>query len=159
MENKLTTVEINYVKNGLYFGQINRFIRGQKHDDVLEITPLFRITDEHAIALAELINNESFVSGETFKIIKEQEKISVYSSEVLHASTPNYGYRYETRIYTEDCFVVNKKPHSQTIEMPYSAYQQLLKWGYSVPLWFGLDHWANGKTAIELGIAIEAPTP
>jgi len=31
--------------------------------------------------------------------------------------------------------------------------------GYAVPLFFGLNHWANGKTAIELGIAIENKTP
>jgi hypothetical protein len=27
---------------------------------------------------------------------------------------------------------------------------------YAVPLWFGVNHWANGKTAFELGIAAEA---
>ena len=45
-----------------------------------------------------------------------------------------------------------------------SDYKNVLKWeireyliskGYAVPLWFGLNHWANGKTAIELEIAIE----
>ncbi len=33
-------------------------------------------------------------------------------------------------------------------------FQQLIIWGYAVPLFFGIDHWANSKTAIELGIAI-----
>lgn len=40
----------------------------------------------------------------------------------------------------------------------YTTYQQLILWGYAVPLYFGLDHWANGKTAIELGIAIPTPS-
>lgn len=35
------------------------------------------------------------------------------------------------------------------------AYQYLIFKGYAVPLWFGVNHWANGKTAIELGIAID----
>lgn len=35
------------------------------------------------------------------------------------------------------------------------AYQYLISKGYAVPLWFGVEHWANGKTAIELGIAID----
>lgn len=35
------------------------------------------------------------------------------------------------------------------------AYQFLIFKGYSVPLWFDVDHWANSKTAIELGIAID----
>ncbi len=39
----------------------------------------------------------------------------------------------------------------QNIEL----YQYLISKGYAVPLWFGIDHWANGKTAIELNIAVE----
>lgn len=30
--------------------------------------------------------------------------------------------------------------------------------GYAVKLWFGIDHWANGKTAIDLKIAIDKST-
>lgn len=37
----------------------------------------------------------------------------------------------------------------------YDQYQFLISKGYAVPLWFGIDHWANGKTAIDLGIAID----
>jgi hypothetical protein len=32
--------------------------------------------------------------------------------------------------------------------------QYLINRGYDVPLFFDVDHWANGKTAIELGVAI-----
>lgn len=35
-----------------------------------------------------------------------------------------------------------------------NIHQFLISRGYSVPLFFGIDHWANGLTAIELGIAI-----
>ncbi len=35
------------------------------------------------------------------------------------------------------------------------CFQLLVLNGYAVPLFFGLNHWANGKTAIELGIAID----
>jgi len=38
--------------------------------------------------------------------------------------------------------------------LPYPAHQYLILNKYAVPLFFGVDHWANGKTAIELGIAI-----
>lgn len=31
--------------------------------------------------------------------------------------------------------------------------------GYATKIYFPTNHWANGKTAIELGIAIETPTP
>ncbi|HRI34983.1 MAG TPA: hypothetical protein PLD02_14640 [Saprospiraceae bacterium] len=36
-----------------------------------------------------------------------------------------------------------------------NAYQYLISKCYAVPLFFGINHWANGKTAIELGIAID----
>jgi len=41
-------------------------------------------------------------------------------------------------------------------EMSGNLFQYLIQQGYSVPLFFGLNHWANGKTPIELGIAIES---
>lgn len=44
---------------------------------------------------------------------------------------------------------------NEFFEIDYTTYQYLISKGYAVPLWFGVDHWANGKTAIELGIAIE----
>lgn len=37
----------------------------------------------------------------------------------------------------------------------YHQYEYLKSKGYAVPLWFGIDHWANGKNAFELNIAIE----
>ncbi len=37
------------------------------------------------------------------------------------------------------------------------VFQYLTQQGYALPLFFSLNHWANGKTAIELGIAIEKP--
>ena len=33
--------------------------------------------------------------------------------------------------------------------------QYLLSKYYAIPLFFGIEHWANGKTAIELKIAVE----
>lgn len=37
----------------------------------------------------------------------------------------------------------------------FQIYQYLISKGYAVPLFFGVNHWANGKTLIELGHAIE----
>lgn len=36
-------------------------------------------------------------------------------------------------------------------------FQYLIKEKFAVPLWFDIGHWANGKTAIELGVAVEIP--
>lgn len=40
----------------------------------------------------------------------------------------------------------------------WAIFQYLISKGYAVRLWFGPDHWANGKTAIELGLAIDKDT-
>lgn len=37
----------------------------------------------------------------------------------------------------------------------WDTYQYLISKSYDVPLFFAPNHWANGKTAIELGIAID----
>lgn len=122
----------------------------------LLLKPLSSITDEYAIEVAELINNEKYKEGEEFKVVKEDAKISIYSSKIIHTSIPDYGYRYETKIYIEDCFVSPINPYSALVEMGYYAYQYLISKGYALPLFFAPTHWANGKTAIELGIAIES---
>ena len=120
----------------------------------LLLIPLPEITDEHAINVAELVNNEKYRIEEIFKVVKEDERVSVYSSKVEHSKASKLGgYRYETRIYT-DCYITPIKAYSETRQMPYEAYQYLIQQNYAVPLFFGLYHWANGKTAIELGIAI-----
>jgi len=120
----------------------------------LYLTPLSKITDEHAIKLSELINDEKFNESETFKVISEENRIVVYSSKVLHDSV-DMGYRYTTTIYS-DMYAIKSKPYSGIQQMPYEAYQFLIQQGYNVPLFFGINHWANAKTPIELGIAIES---
>lgn len=39
--------------------------------------------------------------------------------------------------------------------LSYPTFMFLISKGYNVPLYFAPKHWANSKTAIELGIAIE----
>lgn len=48
------------------------------------------------------------------------------------------------------------RKNSATLTLKSSVFinQYLISKGYAVPLFFALSHWANGKTAIELGIAI-----
>jgi hypothetical protein len=121
----------------------------------ISLRHLSNITDEDAIEVAELINNEKYDKAETFKVIRDDGIVTIYSSEVIHKDLPGFGFRYTTKIYTGDCFVVNKKPHSPVTEMPFFAYQYLIQKGYDVPLFFGIDHWANGKTSIELGIGVD----
>lgn len=122
------------------------------NDVVLPLTLLSEITDEHAIKVAELAACLYYRIDETFKVIKEDGRIDVYSSKVMHTDGIDIGYRYKTTIY-EDCFY--HKSGEPTRPINYMAYQYLVSNGYAVPLWFGIDHWANGKTPIELEIALD----
>lgn len=122
-------------------------------DFILCLIPISEISDTDAIKVAELINDKKYTEGEIFKVVREGAKISVYSSEVKHIDTPSFGFRYETKLYT-DGYAVKMGTSVPTYQMPYEAHQYLIQNGYNVPLFLGLDHWANGKTPIELGIAI-----
>lgn len=56
-------------------------------------------------------------------------------------------------VYKDGKRVINWLINNVGIIHP-NLYQQLILWGYAVPLYFGFDHYLNSKTAIELGIGI-----
>lgn len=93
--------------------------------DKLLLTPLSKISDEHAIRSAKI----------HYTIFKGQSEVSYDSRQQLI----KHGSKVAKLCYTAELC------------------QQLVMWGYAVPLWFGIDHPANGKTAIELGLAIDKP--
>jgi hypothetical protein len=130
-------------------------VNGNMKWDLL-LCPLSAITDEHAIKAVELAKDMKYNKNETFQVIKEDSRVDVYSSKVIHASGIDMGYRYKSCIYS-DCYFRPDDGKSAK-QMNYEAYQYLISVGYAVPLWFGIDHWANGKTAIELGIASKETT-
>lgn len=101
--------------------------KGAKYSEVkLILTPLTKITDEHAIELAKMKCGRK----EIIHFYSKRELIELAKEEWIESSTVNlYG-----------------QPNQ---------FQYLIQQGYAVPLFFGVNHWANGKTAIELGIAIE----
>jgi hypothetical protein len=87
------------------------------------LTPLDKITDEHAIEVGR-------ING-----------VPTYSFLLVGKSMTHW---------------LAEKGTNRDVR--FEIYQQLIIWGYAVPLWFEIDHWANGKTAIELGLAIDAST-
>lgn len=105
--------------------------RSRDLDDVsLLLTPVSEITPEHA---------ELFLSkhkGGYENIICDFKENELYIQ--FSIKTGGFGHSYVPL---------------------YKAYEILKTLGYAVPLFFGIDHWANGKTAIELGMAIPNPTP
>jgi len=65
-------------------------------------------------------------------------------------------------IRTENPLLVGKsisywlKIQGENRDCTIEIFQYLIQKGYAVPLFFGINHWANAKTPIELGIAIES---
>lgn len=110
---------------GLYISESNP----GKSDFKLLLTPLSEITDEHAI---ELINLTKLVHAINPKLIEHRDKRLLQYWDGVAGN--------EVTIMWNDLNAVQ--------------HQYLISKGYAVPLWFGINHWANGKTAIELNIAI-----
>lgn len=162
-ENQLTNFEIARVF-AMYLGNVQRYRKGvhvitdwgigcfiedeeqeykmvvgknsfQFIDRLLLLTPLAGITDEHAIEVA------GFVFSETVSL---NEKIRIGKNFI------NYTYLGKA-LGPYDAQDINEFMSEQHIEI----FQQLFLWGYAVPIYFGINHWANGKTAIELGIAVD----
>jgi len=121
--------------NKIGSGKVRRRIRYYDLDEriveniKLLITPISAITDEHAIEVADILK---YKSEEYFK--------------------ENLGY---SRIDAVKMLLLEKGNYMGQICNILHSYEYLKSKGYDVPLWFGINHWANGKTAIELGIAID----
>ncbi|HTG55464.1 MAG TPA: hypothetical protein VL943_04305 [Niabella sp.] len=97
-------------------------------DITLLLTPLSEITDGHLEQLCEILG-----------------------------CTPHLTYQMMTDLLT--VLVNDEMPIEETgitlnMLSIFYLHQFLISRGYSVPLFFGIDHWANGKTPIELGIGI-----
>lgn len=97
-----------------------------------ELLSLKNISDEHAIEVAKILGveyaKEPFGSDKHF----DKEGLIQFVQEIF------------TNAYC-DAVACNA----------IKLFQYLQSLGYDVPLYFGLDNPNNGKTAIELGIAIE----
>jgi hypothetical protein len=96
----------------------------------LLLTPLSAITDEHAIKVAR-----NFVLGAEYEKYRKDKKWCTGVGKDLTKSVFNASNGFGL-LYVQ-------------------VYHHLIQQGYAVPLFFGIDHWANGKTAIELGIAVK----
>ncbi len=134
----------------------------------LPLKPLATITPAHATEIAQLCwlgmkdINFSIVRRSDFAVwVKGIDSLDIR----YHMCFNNYG-----GITTSATFPKNDTEDTITLDhtigrvqlncrdgAPYQMiYQYLMKQGYAVPLYFGPDHWANGKTALELEIAKQA---
>lgn len=96
----------------------------------LILTPLSEISDEDAIQANKIMG---------FEYSNEDGSEAHFDLE---------GFRdWITEMFNWEQITVDGKTFLQ-------LFQYLISKSYAVPLFFGVDHWSNGKTAIELGIAI-----
>jgi len=101
---------------------------------LLKLIPISAISAEHLSILSSVYCNET-----------------VYKMEGVYI---NGMFKFYRIIDGVKSFVNNVYVDS----LPATIYQQLLLWGYAVPIYIEAGHPDNGKTAIELGVAI-AKTP
>jgi hypothetical protein len=99
----------------------------------LLLTPLSDISDEHAIEVAKIL-------GVSYSNNPESE---------AHFDITGLAF------YLKELFELNGELREIASYRIIQCFQYLISKGYDVPLWFGIDHWANGQTAIQLGIAID----
>lgn len=131
MNNTLTNSEIARVF-AMYYGcdfiyedanhvfKVGKTIPDGKESEMLLLTHLDNITDEHASDVANMLTQ--WENPETGRGVLK--------------------------------YILEEKYYHTSINLCF-LFQYLASKGYAVPLFFAPGHWANGKTAIELGIAIK----
>ena len=146
MEQQLTNEEIARVF-GMYLGQQVQYAATLGDKTQIDIGTLIGLNvQEEFLYVKHQFNN--LFSEATF-----DDKLLLRS---LSAITDEHKLSLFAMGYTE-CRGERMQilPVEEWTTMYWEQREQLIIWGYAVPLFFGVDHWANGKTAIELGIGID----
>lgn len=153
MNNKLTNKEIEkifHLYHGAEYRYSNEFgtYKGKvefghhinlhlEQEAKLCLIPLSSINEEDAIEVARFAYTDIVPREELIQIGKDYIGYYYHGNE-LHDS--RYG-----KLKELSC--------DPLIVMSIHEYLRLKK--YTLPVWLGIDHWANHKTPIELGIAVD----
>lgn len=115
----------------------------------LYLTPLDKITDEHAIEIANILD----VPGDCVE--RHKDHIAVYDRYNDNANTIDTLRLHFINNY--ELLHLDELGRAYEFDLTRCSciHQYLISKGYAVPLWFGVEHSANYHTAIELGIAID----
>lgn len=109
------------------------------------LTPLSKITDEHAIEVVDILfptNTLTAINGKAQYVGKTTVLFHLCNVGFSDENEHNTSSSREIILEIQPFYVIN-------------AREYLIQKGYDLPTFFGINHWANGKTAIELGIAID----
>ena len=116
----------------------------------LVLKPLKDISDEDVLNCAELVTGTIKYA---FRIVQKRTDSITLFNDTGYSSSKIFVFWFDGRI---DWYFVNANGQLQSLPKRQDiSHQYLISESYAVPLFFSLNHWANGKTAIELGIAIE----
>lgn len=124
--------EVQYIENGDVWEHPG--YHDYKNTKLL-LTPLSSITDEDAIEICKIDYDIFRNTGYSFKVgkkLKNEKVVFCIKSDSENEIIP-------IKLYSVSSL----------------AAQYLISKGYAVPIWLGVDHPLNGKTPIELGIAID----
>lgn len=157
LENKLTSEEIAKVFSSYYPCKVMKHKSWAKeakpkefnnvHQNTgwyMQLKMLDSISDEDAI---EILHTEYPNVTNGFEALKIQR--NRHCRVVI-----NFRYKHpDNRRNLDDGFSYSSWENNFGT-MDADLFQYLISKGYAVPLWFGINHWANSKNAIELGIAI-----
>ena len=114
------------------------------------LTPLSAISDEHAIEVAKLCDDREF---NEYSI-----KRSFFADPMIRIHLANEHSAFDFEIHSDYDVRFCRCGTYSNFPMTYEAVQHLIQQGYAVPLFIEVGHPLNGKTAIQLGIAIDKTT-
>lgn len=122
-------------------------------DFKLLLTPLDRISDEDAIGACRSNYNLCFESPNTNNGWRVERK-NDYRAFIEILNDKN-EFSFCLDLITGDIMMYRNGEADPTGHHGQS-FQYLISKGYDVPLYFSPNHWANEKTSIKLGIAIDS---
>ena len=132
-------------------------------DCKLLLTPLSAISDEDAIEVAkmsgfawQLVEEERGYSNIVNEVFVDVEGIDRQKSHIVLPITHICFEGFVTITFKGEVFITHEDLSGQEYApSTYFIHQYLIQNGYAVPLFIEIGHPDNGKTAIELGLAIE----
>ena len=123
----------------------------------LLLTPLSKISDEEVLELCKLYSPEIYGDYRYKKWYIEQDGTKSDTCNTVDVKRQSDTYYFqldkidgEMRLYDEEMI--------DSASVNHYYHQWYFMNGFAIPLFFGIDHWANGKTAIQLGIALDKTT-
>lgn len=131
----------------------------------LMLTPLSKLTDEDGLEIAKIICGQQYIDIEKIRVnfqptLKDNLQVTTikfdaYQVARFKGETPLQHIVSITNWGVINHYVGTQHAHELGNNCRSTfVFQFLVSKGYAMPMWFELGHWANGKTALELGLGL-----